>query len=81
LKKNNYPEIGEHVLSLHILSPQTNLPEGLIFIILKISQTDLKHSVFQSLRGNLWDSSGQRISSQTAKQPHNIVIKDKCSVG
>lgn len=51
--KNNYPEIGENVLALHILSPKPNLPEGLVLIILQISQAHLKNPVLQSLRCNL----------------------------
>lgn len=33
-----YPEVGENILPLNILGPQLDLPEGLVFVLLKISQ-------------------------------------------
>lgn len=50
----SYPELGQHIPSLNILSSKTDLPVGIIFISLKISKRNLKYPVFQSLRGNLF---------------------------
>lgn len=48
-----YPEIGEYILALHILSSEADLPVGLVLVFLKISKTNLKDSVFESFGGNL----------------------------
>ena len=49
----SYPEICQDILPLHIFSSQPNLLECMILIPLKISQGDLKHSMFKSFRSNL----------------------------
>lgn len=44
-------EVGQNIASLNFFSHQFELPEG-YFIILKISQGDLKHSPLQTIRSN-----------------------------
>lgn len=44
-------EVGQNIASLNFFSHQFELPEG-YFIILKISQGDLKHSPLQAIRSN-----------------------------
>ena len=46
-------EVGQHIAALHLLSNQFELAKG-HFIVLEISQRDLKHSAFQSIRSNFW---------------------------
>jgi hypothetical protein len=36
--EQTYPEIGENISTLHILRPQLDLAEGLVLILLQISQ-------------------------------------------
>lgn len=50
---SSYPEVGENILSLDILSSQTNLPESVILITLKVSQGHLEHTVLESFWSNL----------------------------
>jgi hypothetical protein len=47
--KNNHPKVGENVLSLHILGTKPDLPEGLVLILLQVSQGHLKNPVLQPL--------------------------------
>jgi len=49
----SYPEICQDILPLNVFSSQPNLPERMILISLKISQWDLKHSMFEPFRSNL----------------------------
>ncbi|WVZ18835.1 hypothetical protein V8G54_006157, partial [Vigna mungo] len=49
----SYPEVGQNIFPLNILSPQTNLLERMVLVTLKISQRNLKHSMFESIRSNL----------------------------
>ena len=44
-------------LSLHVLGSQSDLPVGMIFIVLNISQGNLKHSVLEPFRGDLGSQS------------------------
>jgi hypothetical protein len=36
--EQTHPEIGENISALHILRPQLDLAEGLVLILLQISQ-------------------------------------------
>jgi hypothetical protein len=36
--EQTHPEIGENISTLHILRPQLDLAEGLVLILLQISQ-------------------------------------------
>jgi len=42
--EQTHPEIGENISTLHILRPQLDLAEGLVLILLQISQWHLEHS-------------------------------------
>merc|ERR1719248_363723 len=46
-------EVGEAIATLHILDAELNLPEGLIFILLKVSQVELEHPALHLFRCNL----------------------------
>ena len=50
---HTYPEVGEDVLALHILSPELDLAESLILVILQISQRDLENTALQAIGSNL----------------------------
>lgn len=50
---NTHPEVGKDIFSLNILCSQSDLPVRLILILLKISKTDLKDSMFEPFRSNL----------------------------
>ena len=47
-------EVCKHILPLHILCSQANLPISLVLISLKVSKANLEHSVFESFRSNLY---------------------------
>jgi hypothetical protein len=47
--KNNHPKVGENILPLHILSAKPDLPEGLVLILLQVSQGHLENPVLQPL--------------------------------
>jgi hypothetical protein len=66
-----HPEVREHVPPLHILRSQTDLPVGMLFIILKISQRNLKHPMFESFRSNLLDNMQQKTFSDKYRQNAN----------
>lgn len=57
-----YPEVCENIPPLHILSSKSDLPVSLIFILLKVSQRNLKHSMLKSFRSNLSDRRIQQTS-------------------
>ncbi len=42
--EQTHPEIGENISTLHILRPQLDLAEGLVLVLLQISQWHLEHS-------------------------------------
>jgi hypothetical protein len=67
IKPNNlltHPEVREHVPPLHILRSQTDLPVGMLFIILKISQRNFKHPMFEPFRSNLLDNMQKKTFSE-----------------
>jgi hypothetical protein len=51
--RHTYPEVGEDILALHILSPQLDLTESLVLILLQVSQRDFEHTPPQPVGGNL----------------------------
>lgn len=46
-------KVCQDISSLDIFSSQTNLPEGVIFVILKISQWHFEHTMLQAFWSNL----------------------------
>lgn len=48
-------EIGHDVAALDVFGDEAELAEGNL-VILEVSQRDLEHSAFQTLRGDFWNS-------------------------
>jgi len=47
------PEVGKAVLALHILASKTDLPVGLILVLVKVSQVHLEDAALQTLGSDL----------------------------
>lgn len=72
-----YPEVCEYILPLHILRSQPNLSVSMILILLEIGQRNLKHSMFESFRSNLFEIETNNHSSELIYKLFKQQIHDR----